>query len=91
MATATAIGGDGNSRVCSGEGAEARERAESEGEERGATGHLRGIARRPGEEAGGGQGGVGAPASCFVRWRGEEDARAPGGLAGPAGPPGGAR
>ena len=27
----------------------------SEGEERGATGHLRGIARRSGEEAGGGQ------------------------------------
>ena len=45
----------------------ARERAESEGEERGATGRLRGVARRPGEEAGGGQGGVGAlqrAASC---------------------------
>ena len=45
----------------------ARGRAESEGEERGATGRLRGVARRPGEEEGGGQGGVGAlqqAASC---------------------------
>ena len=32
------------------------ERAESEGEELGAMGHLRGVARRSGEEAGGGQG-----------------------------------
>ena len=44
-----------------------RGREESEGEDRGATGRLRGVARRPGEEAGGGQGGVGAlqrAASC---------------------------
>ena len=51
-----------------------KERAESEGEERGATGRLRGVARRPGEEAGGGQGErVHATASCSY-WQEEDDA-----------------
>ena len=73
-----------------------RERAE-EGEgvqsERGETQGVEGVSMARSEEPGRRSGSRSwpgrrrrAPASCFVRWRGEEDARAPGGLAGPAGP-----
>ena len=55
VAVVELVGGDGCVWPRSGKGLGARERAESEGEERGATGRLRGVARELGEEAGGGR------------------------------------